>query len=100
MLHRTTTPAVPGPIATADAARAGAQARPRFTALVQSPLRAGLLRNEWLISAMAIIGVCAHRCARACAHIAHARTHRSRVYALFLKIAASQCTHARTHTTL
>ena len=44
MLHRTTTPAVPGPIATADAARAGAQARPRFTALVQSPLRAGLLR--------------------------------------------------------
>ncbi len=62
-----------------------------------APLRAGLLRNEWLISAMAIIGVCAHRCARACAHIAHARTHRSRVYALFLKIAASQCTHARKH---
>ena len=44
MLHRTTTPAVPGPLAPADAGRAGAQARPRFTALVQSPLRAGLLR--------------------------------------------------------
>ena len=44
MLNRTTTPAVPGPIAAPDAARAGAHARPRFTALVQSPLRAGLLR--------------------------------------------------------
>ena len=44
MLNRTTTPAVPGPLAPADAGRAGAQARPRFVALVQSPLRAGLLR--------------------------------------------------------
>lgn len=42
-----------------------------------APVRAGLLRNEWLISAMAIIGVCAHRCARARAHIAHVCTHSS-----------------------
>jgi transcriptional regulator with PAS, ATPase and Fis domain len=44
MLNRTTTPAVAGHLAPPDAARAGAQARPRFTALVQSPLRAGLIR--------------------------------------------------------
>jgi transcriptional regulator with PAS, ATPase and Fis domain len=44
MLNRSTTPAVPGPLAMIDAGRATAQARTRFMALVQSPLRAGLLR--------------------------------------------------------
>ena len=44
MLNRTTTPIVPGPLGTTDTARASAQARTRFMALVQSPLRSGLLR--------------------------------------------------------
>jgi transcriptional regulator with PAS, ATPase and Fis domain len=44
MLNRTTTPSLPGPIAPADAARPTAPTRTRFMALVQSPLRAGLLR--------------------------------------------------------
>ncbi len=44
MLNRTTTPDSLGPMAPADAARAGSAVRARFQALVQSPLRAGLLR--------------------------------------------------------
>ena len=44
MLNRTTTPIVPGPLGTTDTARASANARTRFMALVQSPLRSGLLR--------------------------------------------------------
>ena len=44
MLNRSTTPIVPGPLGTTDAARAGGHARTRFMALVQSPLRSGLLR--------------------------------------------------------
>jgi transcriptional regulator with PAS, ATPase and Fis domain len=44
MLNRSATPTVPGPLATSDEGRAGTQARSRFMALVQSPLRAGLLR--------------------------------------------------------
>jgi transcriptional regulator with PAS, ATPase and Fis domain len=44
MLNRTPTAPAPGPIAPADAARAGTQVRARFMAMVQSPLRAGLLR--------------------------------------------------------
>ena len=44
MLNRTTTPHVSGPVGTAEAGRVAAQARARFMALVQSPLRAGLLR--------------------------------------------------------
>jgi len=44
MLNRSSTPTVPGPLATTDPGRASAHARTRFAALVQSPLRAGLLR--------------------------------------------------------
>jgi len=44
MLNRPTTPAVPGPLTATDAGRASPHARTRFMALVQSPLRAGLLR--------------------------------------------------------
>jgi len=44
MLNRTTTPPSLGPMAPADAARAGSAVKARFLALVQSPLRAGLLR--------------------------------------------------------
>ena len=44
MLNRLTTPTVPGPLTTTDAGRASPLARTRFMALVQSPLRAGLLR--------------------------------------------------------
>jgi hypothetical protein len=43
MLNRTTMPSVGGSIAGPDAAHAGAQARPRFRALVHSALRACLL---------------------------------------------------------
>jgi transcriptional regulator with PAS, ATPase and Fis domain len=44
MLNRTTTPSAPGPLTVAEAGRNRANARTRFKALVQSPLRAGLLR--------------------------------------------------------
>jgi hypothetical protein len=44
MLNRTTTPPSNGPMAPSDAARAGSAVRARFLALIQSPLRAGLLR--------------------------------------------------------
>jgi two-component system response regulator AtoC len=44
MLNRPSTPTVPGPLTTTDAGRASAPARARFMALVQSPLRAGLVR--------------------------------------------------------
>jgi len=44
MLNRSTTPTVPGPLTATDAGRASPHARTRFMALVQSPLRAGLLR--------------------------------------------------------
>ena len=44
MLNRTTTPTSLGPMAPAEAARQGSAVRARFLALVQSPLRAGLLR--------------------------------------------------------
>jgi transcriptional regulator with PAS, ATPase and Fis domain len=44
MLNRSSTPSVPGPIAAPDAVRTGALARARFASLVQSPLRAGILR--------------------------------------------------------
>ncbi len=44
MLNRTTTPDSLGPMAPPDVARAGTAVRARFQALVQSPLRAGLLR--------------------------------------------------------
>lgn len=44
MLNRSTTPPGRSSVAATDAGRAGSPARARFTALVQSPLRAGLLR--------------------------------------------------------
>ena len=44
MLNRFTTPTVPGPLTATEEGRASAHARTRFMALVQSPLRAGLLR--------------------------------------------------------
>ena len=44
MLNRLTTPTVPGPLTTTDAGRASPHARTRFMALVQSPLRSGLVR--------------------------------------------------------
>jgi two-component system response regulator AtoC len=44
MLNRSSTPTVPGPLTTTDAGRGSAHARTRFMALVQSPLRAGLVR--------------------------------------------------------
>ena len=44
MLNRTPTAPVPGSMAPSDAARAGTQVRARFMAMVQSPLRTGLLR--------------------------------------------------------
>ncbi len=44
MLNRSTTPSASGPVEATEQARAGAHARSRFMALVQSPLRAGLLR--------------------------------------------------------
>jgi transcriptional regulator with AAA-type ATPase domain len=44
MLNRTTTPTAAGPIPPAGTTRTGGQARTRFMSLVQSPLRAGLLR--------------------------------------------------------
>jgi len=44
MLNRSSSPSTASPITTIDAGRASAQARNRLRALVQSPLRAGLLR--------------------------------------------------------
>ncbi len=44
MLNRTTTPHMSGAAPTAETARTASQLRARFRALVQSPLRAGLLR--------------------------------------------------------
>ena len=44
MLNRATTPPTPGPITIIDGGRASAALRTRFKALIQSPLRAGILR--------------------------------------------------------
>jgi transcriptional regulator with PAS, ATPase and Fis domain len=44
MLNRSTTPAGPGPLSVIESGRPVVHGRPRFMALVQSPLRAGLLR--------------------------------------------------------
>ena len=44
MLNRSTNPTKPGPVADPATARVGPLARTRFATLVQSPLRAGLLR--------------------------------------------------------
>jgi transcriptional regulator with PAS, ATPase and Fis domain len=44
MFNTAPTPVVPPPVATIDSGRASAQTRTRFRALVQSPLRAGILR--------------------------------------------------------
>ncbi|MCX6550686.1 MAG: hypothetical protein NTY02_06725, partial [Acidobacteria bacterium] len=44
MLNRATTPPSAGTVTIIETARAAAQSRLRFKALVQSPLRAGLLR--------------------------------------------------------
>jgi transcriptional regulator with PAS, ATPase and Fis domain len=44
MLNRATTPTATGPVSSIDSGRISAQAKTRFRALVQSPLRAGILR--------------------------------------------------------
>jgi transcriptional regulator with PAS, ATPase and Fis domain len=44
MLNRSTNPTASGPVALIDGARVSAQSRTRFRTLVQSPLRAGILR--------------------------------------------------------
>jgi len=44
MLNRATTPPAPGPVTIIDGGRATGHLRTRFKALVQSPLRAGILR--------------------------------------------------------
>jgi transcriptional regulator with PAS, ATPase and Fis domain len=44
MLNRATTPPAPGPVTIIDNGRATGQSRTRFKSLIQSPLRAGILR--------------------------------------------------------
>lgn len=44
MLNRATNPTTPGPLTVIDSGRNTAQARARFRGMVQSPLRAGILR--------------------------------------------------------
>jgi transcriptional regulator with PAS, ATPase and Fis domain len=44
MLNRATTPPAPGPVTIIDGGRATGHLRTRFKALIQSPLRAGILR--------------------------------------------------------